>query len=327
MPKLRCPVCKKTLTKREYEAALGILEAREKHLHGETDKLRQKLMSAQAKLKDAVQEGRKSGIELERKRTNRLLAGKDRSIQTLQDRIRQLKRGTTPQTEGLEFEDELTARLEREFPDDKIIPKGKGGDVLQIVMIDKREAGKIIYECKRTPRISGQHVRQAATAKQYRQADFAVVVTTGTRKGFNGLAQVAGVLIVAPLGVIHLTALLRTHLIEIVKANVVREKRAQVGQKLLKYITSPQFRNPIEEIVQTSSDLQEMILEEARDHQRIWQRRWNHYQRIQWDSTQIGSNINLVLHGKEPKSLTQPKSVPLQLPAPRAAALAAKSGS
>jgi len=122
---MRCPVCKTPLSKKQYEAALGILEAREQHLHGEAATLRNKLAKAHQRAKDARQQGRREGQDTERQRTVRLLKGKDRTITALQDRIRQLRRGTTPQTEGLEFEDELTARLRREFREDDIIPKGK----------------------------------------------------------------------------------------------------------------------------------------------------------------------------------------------------------
>jgi hypothetical protein len=322
----RCPVCKKPLTKKEFDSALGILKTREQHLHGEAEKLRNQLSKAKQRAKEAKQDGRREGQEAERKRTKRLLQGKDRTIEALQDRIRQLKRGTTPQTEGLEFEEELTARLQREFREDEILPKGQRGDVLQIVMHGKKPAGKIIYECKRTPRISGAHIRQAATAKHFREADFAVVVTTGTRKGFSGLAEVNGVLVVAPLGVIPLAHLLRDHIIEMVKANIMGEKRAVVAHKLLKYITSPQFRNPIQEVTRTATELQQMIVQEWKDHKRIWEKRWNHYQLIHWDSSQIAVNVSLVLQGKEPKSVIQPKAAPLQLPTSTERTIAAKAG-
>jgi len=181
-------------------------------------------------------------------------------------------------------------------------------------MHGKNPAGKIIYECKRTPRISSAHLQQAASAKQFREADFAVLVTTGTRKGFSGLAEDGGVLIVAPLGVIPLAHLLREHIIRMVRAKITREKRAVVAHKLLKYITSPQFRNPIEEVTRIATELQQMIVQEWKDHKRVWEKRWNHYQRIHWDGAQIAANVNLVLQCKEPKSLVQPKGIALQLP-------------
>jgi hypothetical protein len=161
-----------------------------------------------------------------------------------------------------------------------------------------------------------QHVRQAHLAKQSREADFAVLVTTGQKRGFSGLAQMNGVLVVSPLGAIPLASLLRGHLIEMLREKITKEKRAIIAQKLVGYITSPQFKNPIEEVVKLSSELQDMIMEEAEGHRRIWKKRWGHYQRIHWDSSQIRDNLQLVLHGKEPRAIAHPKVSPLQLPAP-----------
>lgn len=128
--------------------------------------------------------------------------------------------------------------------------------------------------------------------------------------------QVRGVLVVAPLGVISLAWLLRTYLIEMAKANVVREKRAAVAQSLLKFITSPQFKNPIEDVIRLSTELQDMITQEFKDHYRGWQKRWTYYNRIQWDSTQVGANIELVLQNKAPRPILYRKAPPLQLPRP-----------
>src|SRR5712692_308336 len=107
MRQFRCPVCKKPLTKKQYQRALGILEEQQKHLRLQEQKLRQQLREARRKERGA----KKEGIQLERSRTKRLLAGKAAEIQRLKERVNQLKRGTTPQTEGLEFEEKLAARL------------------------------------------------------------------------------------------------------------------------------------------------------------------------------------------------------------------------
>lgn len=306
----RCPVCRKVLTETEYERALGILGEREKHLQHQKATLQKRLQDARLKEKRA----RAEGVKAERARTQRLLAGKEKQIQALKERMKQLKRGSTPQTEGLEFEDKLAARLRREFPTDEVLHKGKGGDVLHHVRLDGKLAGTIIYECKRTPRIQTQHVRQAHRAKQSREADFAVLVTTGTKRGFSGLAQISNVLVVSPLGVLALAALLRNHIIEMMRARIAKEKRARIADELVRYITSPQFRNPIEEVVQLTSELQDMIRSEAKQHFKVWKQRWDHYQTIQWDTTQVQNNVRLVLHGKRPQALTAPRVTRLLLP-------------
>lgn len=312
MPTYKCPVCGKPLTKAEYERALKIHEQDERRRHELEDQVKQ-LRREQPK---RIEEAKRQARQQEKKRAELLMAGWKTKVKTLEERIHQLEKGSTPQTEGLEFEEKLTARLKREFPEDDIQHKGKGGDVLQTVRFENQNAGVIIYECKTTPKIPTQHIRQAYLAKQSREADFAVLVTTGKKKGFSGLAQQDGVLIVSPLGVVPLAALLRGHLIEMMRAKITHEKRAVIAQRLMKYITSPQFKNPIEEVIQLTSELQNMIEDEAREHFKIWQKRWDHYQTIHWDSTMINGNLQLVLHGKEPKPIVHPKAPPLQLPEP-----------
>lgn len=264
------------------------------------------------KAKKAKTEGLLEGKKKEKERAERLMAGQRQKILKLEERIRQIEKGSTPQTEGLEFEDKLAARLTKEFPEDTIQQEGKGGDILHYVRHNSTEAGTIIYECKRTPGISSSHIRQACEAKQTREADFAVLVSTGKRKGFSGLAASDGVLIVSPLGVVPLVTLLRNHLIEMLKAKITKEKRTEIALQLLNHITSPQFKNPIEEIISRTSQLAHMIRDEAKQHMKLWQSRWDHYQRIRWDSTMIQNNLQLVLHGKEPEPLTYPKAVPIR---------------
>jgi hypothetical protein len=315
-----CPVCGKPLTEHEYEHALGILGEREKHLKREKAELLGRLKQAHARVKEAREEGKRG----ERQRTKRLLQGKEAEIQKWKDRVRQLKRGSTPQTEGLEFEHKLAERLKREFPADDVKPMGRGGDILHTVRTDKRPAGVIIYECKREPKIRPAHIRQAFRAKKTREADFAVLVTTGQKQGFGGLAHINSVLVVAPLGVLPLVSLLRLHLIEMLRAKITKKERSIIAERLVKYVTSPQFKNPIEEVIQRASDLQDLLLDEALAHKHIWEKRWEHYQVIGWDSSHVQANLQLVLQGKEPTAMSRPKVPPppqisarKQLPPPR----------
>ena len=342
MKTYRCPVCKKPLSRSEYEKALLIEKAKEKHLHERESKLEERFRKKEnslheqhlewegkwrdkekqlkieqkkmrGRLKEAQKEGEKKGIQ----KSSRLIKGLKSENEKLHERIRQHEKGTTPHTEGLEFEEELAKRLRKEFPLDEIRHTGKGGDILQTVRISGKTAGIIIYECKRTPRILEQHITQAYKAKQTREAAFAVLVTTGKKKGFSGLTEIDKVLVVSPLGVIPLAKLLRQQLIEMFNASVTKEKRAIIANRLMQFITSPQFRNPIEEVIEISGKLQKQVREEARDHVKMWTRRWDYYQKISWDSSQIQSNLQLVLQGKRPETLKLPKAVPLQIEAPK----------
>jgi hypothetical protein len=309
--KFPCPVCGTLLSKRAFEKALRIHLAKERHVQA----LESALKKREKELDKAVENAEKRGRTREKNRSERLMAGQEKHIRKLQERAAQLERGTTPQTDGLEFEGKLLARLRREFRDDFIERKGKlVGDIVHTIRYEGKDAGKISYECKRTPTISAKHVQQAYEAKQACHADFVILVTTGKRKRFSGLMEMNGGLVVAPLGVIPLATLLRANLIEMLRAKITTEQRAKIAQRLLKYITSPQLRNPIEEVIQLSTQLQSMVKDEYHDHVEVWKKRLRHYEKIHWDTTQVRVNFQRILHGKEPKHLLAPKPQ-LSLPA------------
>ena len=311
MKTYRCPVCKKSLTKHEYESALGVLSERQTHFEHE----KKRLMGQVPEARQAQAKAKQDGVRSERARSQRLMAGQNKHVKRLQERIAQLEKGTTPQTDGLEFEHKLVARLQKEFPKDKIDHKGQGGDILHYVRFDGQVAGIIVYECKRCPRINSAHVQQAYRAKQERKAHFAVLVTTGLRRGFSGLCLDREVLIVSPLGTVALASLLRDHLIEMQRSNVAIERRAAIAQELLSFVNSTEFKNPIEEIVRTSGQLQDILRDEVRGHQRTWKKRWDHYQVVAWDASDIQANLRLVLHGEKAKLPPRRQIAPLQLAA------------
>ena len=325
MKTYRCPFCQSALPKDKYERVMHIQEEKEKARREVEKQLRQaretqaslkaQLKDSKRKQREARAEGAKAGARFEKQRQERLTVGLRNKLELAKARIKQLERGTTPQTEGLEFEDVLCKRLQKEFPEDRIEHKGKGGDILQFVIFRKEVAGIIIYECKQTPKILPAHVQQAANAKKTREAHFAILVTTGTRKGFTGLAQEDNVLIVAPLGIIPLASLCRAHLIEMAKAKLDNEQKNRVATQLLGFITSPTYRIPLEQVMQQAKKVQDLLKREANEHWHIWQERWAIYQTIELDVKAIQMNVNRVLEGQKPLPLERRRVEPLQLPA------------
>jgi hypothetical protein len=306
MKTYKCPVCGSELSKEHYQHALGIVDAQKRAIEAE----RTEIAKERERLKGRVAEAKALAQRKALERTQRLVQGKERIIQNLKETVRQLRRGTTPQTEGLEFEDILTARLGKEFPSDQIEHKGHGGDVLHTVFDGEERCGLIVYELKRVKTIQTDHVRQAAEARRSRGADMAILVTTGSRRGFNGFSTMEGVPVVAPQGVLALVAILREHLIQMSRANVSREQREIIATRLIEFLTGQQFRNHIEGIVQAGRNLQAMLKTEAKAHLKMWEERWVSYEGIVWDSTQINDSLALVLQGKAPELVPQPRFKP-----------------
>jgi len=311
MKTYRCPVCGSALSKEHYEHALGIVEAQKKALNAERLNISKERAQLGARITEAKAAAEKKALG----KTQRLVQGKDKMIESLRDTVRQLREGTTPQTEGLEFEDKLTSRLKREFPSDLVEHKGRSGDILHTVFDGKEQCGLIVYELKRTKFVQTDHVRQAAQARRSRGADVAILVTTGSRRGFNGFSTMEGVPVVAPQGVIALVAILREHLIQMHRAKISKKQREMIAKKMMGFLTGAEFKNHIDGIVGAARQLQQQIKTEAQSHMKTWVERWRCYESISWDSGQIRTNVALVMQGKDPRSLPQPQfQTPLLLP-------------
>lgn len=309
--RFRCPVCGKPLTKRQFDRALRIHEARQEHVEQRIHQLQEERRSFEARKRELMRKAR----EAEQARTLRIVGNKEKKIVELRETIKLLKRGKAPQDAGPEFEVRLLKHLRADFGGDEIRHEGRQGDVLQVVKDGGRVAGTIIYECKWTPRISGSHVEQAARAKVSRRAEFAVLVTSGTRRGFAGFTEMSGVLVIAPAGVLALAGLLRKYLIEMLRAGIERARRARIANRLLRFIKSAEFKNPIEEVVRTAEHLTDGVKEEYRWHVSDWKKRMAAYETIRWDGWAVQENLRRVFRGETHKLLTQPKQK-LALPAP-----------
>lgn len=329
MKTFKCPLCGSPLSKAKYDAVLHIQKEEKKVQKADIEKLHKKLHSfeqnnstlkkqlkeSKEKIKHAQVEGAKKGALVEKQRQERLTAGLRKKLTLANSRIKQMERGTTPQTEGLEFEENLYKRLKKEFPNDRVEHKGKGGDILHVAILGREEIGVIIYECKQTAEIKTTHIQQAALAKKTREAHFAILITTGTRRGFTGLANENGVLIVAPAGVVALAHLCRAHLVEMAKAKLAKDAKNRIAAQLLEYITSPVHKVPLEQAIQKTEKVSKLLRREVLEHRSIWQERYELYQNIHWDISHIQGNLTRVLQGEKPLPLQKPRVERLLLPA------------
>ena len=162
MARYKCPLCKTVLSRRRYEEVLGIWEERRIRLQEFDRQLRdqrrkfaeeQKLWRREQRQK--IQQAIHQGKEKEKRlavRLSKQLGGAMKAIEAKERQIadlkEQLKKGTTPQVEGLLDEIKFCKLLKERFPQDKVEHTGKGGDVLQHVRLNGRAIGTIVYECK-----------------------------------------------------------------------------------------------------------------------------------------------------------------------------------
>lgn len=328
--KYKCPLCGSPLTESHFHDVIKIQEKEKKIQKGELGKLKKQAAAAQAsaaaarrkeretraKTKQKIDDAKKEAAALERRKTEtrdkRLMA----RIKKLEEEKKMLKKGTSPQEIGLADEQVLVKRLQEEFPDDKIerTGGGRGGDVLHEVIFGKETAGCIIYECKHTDRIATDHINQTSLAKKTRNADYGILVTTGTRKRFSGLDQDSGIFIVSQLGVLTLARICRDSLIAMAKQKLDAAAKEAAAKRLMDYVTSPVCKTPLEEAISHTERARENLFKEMDQHKKIWEERYELYQTIHYDISHVKNNITRVLDGDNPIKLEKPRFEPLALP-------------
>jgi hypothetical protein len=314
----KCPLCGSDLTEHHYHSVMKLQQKKEKVKQGELKKIKKQYAAAKAKQQalraKAVQDikvAKAQATSLARKknkiRNKRLVA----RLKKVEEESRMLKKNTSPQEIGLADEEELVKRLKKEFPEDRMVHVGKGGDVLHYIVFDKTEVGCIVYECKHTDRIAADHVAQTRLAKKTRQAHYGILVTTGTRKGFSGLDQEGGIFLVAQAGVLTLALLCRDSLITMAKHRLSVEAKAVAAQRLMNYVTSPVCKTPLEEAIFQTVRASKNLGKEIKQHFNDWKDRHELYQTIHYDLTHVRQNIDRVLSGDELLKLEKPKFEPL----------------
>jgi len=229
-----------------------------------------------------------------------------RSLQTQnlkqQDRIRnletQLDNQTTPQLEGLLYEDRLLDALKKEFPEDKFEHTGKGGDILHFIVCNHKQCGIIVYECKRVLQWQVAHAEQAANAKLQRKADYAILVTSSTKKGGGGFFVEKGVIVVHPGGVIALVNVLRDQLLKIAQFKLNQAQREEAIEKTLEYLRGPEFKNSLDIVIRKTIEMYDDLKKEYQDHHKNWIKRYGCLKTVYSNSAQVWSKTAVLISGK-----------------------------
>ena len=275
----KCPICEKPLTEQEHEHALKVLIGQNKIAQGH-----------------AIQSAIKEAVAKINKQNATILAGKEEEIKKLDKALKDIRKGTSPQLRGLADEVDITLQLQDSFPEDEVVHKGKGGDILHSVFYNQEKIGIIVYECKNTQRLLPSHIEQTFKAKKEREANFGILVTTGMLNSFTGFSYTNNIIIIRPDGLVGLISLLRTHLINLYCAN--RDDKDGIATEFINYIGSPLFKNTIDDAIQCAINLNDSLLDEIREHKSAWRERYVLIQKLIFDSTLVYKNSRSLISGK-----------------------------
>jgi hypothetical protein len=271
-------------------------------------------------LKEKVKNALEKGVKKEKARADmlsRMIQGKTNDIQQLNRKVKelqeQLKKGTTPQVEGLNLEEELVKELKTEFQEDKIEHHGKAGDIIQRVNFKNKQVGVILYECKKTSKFNHAFIEQTRKAVASRQATYGVLVTTVSKKETAGFWVENDILVVHPYGAVYIARVLRNSIIEIHSLKISRSEMEKRSKELMGYIKGDDFKTGVEDSIYRTRNLCEMLEKEVHSHKRMWKERYIHYQTIHDNINRLGFVTSNILRGtpaKEAITSLRPKQLP-----------------
>jgi len=215
------------------------------------------------------------------------LAAKEKTISDLQKALDEAQRKAaqgSQQTQGEVVELELENVLKAEFHFDTIIPVGKGttgADVMQIVHDRSgRECGKIIWESKDTKHWIQGWLPKLKEDQRSEKADIAVLVSSVLPEGITSFGNVDGVWVSKFDLAIGLAHALRSNLIQVCSAKLSVVGKNEKMEILYSYISGTEFKQHVEAIVESFSEMTTDLHKERALQERIFAKREKQIRRV-----------------------------------------------
>ena len=210
----------------------------------------------------------------------------------------QIEKGITPQIEGLLEESKLLAKLKELFPYDKFEHPGKGGDIIQYIIEQGKEIGKIVYECKKVKSFSKHHVEQAKEARRQREADYAILVTNAFPSKKQHYFVEKTVFVISPVSLEPITYTLRESLVKMALLKLSNEAKQKAVQRVYDYLSSSEYNNKMNDVANQLIDLAKDLKVEIKSHRDRWFKRYKVYAKLYGDVTGIDSQLKALVQNK-----------------------------
>ena len=228
----------------------------------------------------------------------------------------QIEKGITPQIEGLLEEGKLLIKLKELFPTDRFEHPGKGGDIIQSVIEQGKEIGKIVYECKKVKTFSKNHVDQAKEARNFRKADFAILVTNAfpSKKQFYFVDKT--VFVISPVSLEPITYTLRESLVKMAILKMTNEAKQKAVQRVYDYLSSSDYNNKMNDVSNQLMELGKDLKQEIASHRRTWEKRYHIYSSVYSDITGINYSLKDLVQNRldeKPKLMLPEKAKYLEI--------------
>lgn len=242
--------------------------------------MEKQLLEKQAEIEAKARKAEQDKVEMRFKEYEKQLVDQKKLIEEMK---RKAEQGSM-QMQGEVQEIALEELLISLFPFDNIaeVAKGvRGADVIQTVVNPlQQQCGKIIYESKRTKAFGSDWLGKLKADQLDQGADLAVIVTETMPCDMDRFGQKEGVWIANFQEIKSLAFVLREMLLHTHSVRVAQENRGDKMEMLYHYMTSPEFRQRVEAIVEGFSEMRTALETEKRAMQRIWKTREKQIEKV-----------------------------------------------
>lgn len=224
---------------------------------------------------------------------------KDQLIESLKKSLDEAQRKASvgsSQLQGEVMELELAEILKREFPIDELseVRKGvRGADLVQLVKDQiGRDVGKIIWESKRTKAFIEEWILKLKEDMREAKADISVIVSTVLPSGTKFFTQKDGVYITSFDCVLQVALILRKSLLDIAQTKALSVGKNEKIESLYRYITSSEFAQRIDSMLETYSKMQQTLDKEKMVMQKIWAQRDKEIERLKSNTLSMHGSLS-----------------------------------
>jgi hypothetical protein len=222
----------------------------------------------------------------ERQRLN--LAAKEKTITDLQKALDDAQRKAaqgSQQLQGEIMELDFESALAEAFRDDDIEPVGKGvkgGDIRQVVKSPKGFAcGVMLWEIKRTKNWTEGWIAKLKDDLRAEKANVPIIISEVLPKDMHtDLGLINGVWVCKPALAVPLGNLLRKNLLDVYREKAIADNRGTKAESLYGFVTSHEFAQQIESMVETYREMNNQIMKERVAFEKSWALREKQAQKL-----------------------------------------------
>jgi hypothetical protein len=203
----------------------------------------------------------------------------------------------TSEQMGEMAEADAFSALRSAFPHDDIQRVGRGvrgADILQIVMVEGNEAGRIIYECKNVSSWQNEWLTKARSYRSEYQTPWVVIASRCFPRREKWFVVERGVPVIDLRLIVKLAEVIRAGVVEIGQLRTSNIGRREKAEQMFEYVRSDHFAGRFKSVAESIVALREHQGKERQWHSEAWAKQTRLYDEMDERRREIGASIRAI---------------------------------